>query len=575
MYIIKISNKKKDFCFPELENEKIIYFENFIININYDDFLNNYKESTTEVSFVETPTGKSSLRAQDNSELDFVKMLLNKVTGNLEIEKKILSGRKVYYHYSENQIIFSSHINLLRKAGVELIENSEILPEFFVHRFVTAPNTFYKNIYQLKPSETIVIKFSNRTLDLVKDVDYSPFKKSSNKELVYSHGDNYQEKIKKLLEKSLTNLSPVKDRVTSMLSGGLDSSILYKILYHKFNISTSFSTCYPFDNKKIGEAQYAKTAADYFKADHQHKDFSNNDYVRGVIESIYLAEEPLFHLQTVMFNLLFKNMPNNKIVISGQGADGFFGSPSHNRLYNSNKLKYRLLSFSPLPKIIWKFGNYNLSKELNIAKRYRNTRYLPLKDKNHFIWSIGNQGDKKWVAKYFKVSEEEINSNRLQLVESLSDKSMYEIMTSLDFIGDKSATEGIWSKIAEAHKNIIYYPFNNEELIKYNMSLPWNLKLKTMKGLLHYVARQNDVPDFIINRKKKGFFVSPTDWLSHGIMNSLIPLAGKVIDIEVLKELQETSKGFLFWNFLNYAIWKRLFINNESVDSLINELDLK
>ncbi|SDS79984.1 Asparagine synthetase B (glutamine-hydrolyzing) [Gillisia sp. Hel1_33_143] len=574
MYLIKISIKQQKFHFPELENEIIYNYNNFEIQICYDNFLNSVSENDNDLTFTETPTG-NVIQNDDNSALDYVSMFFDKTSGRLNVEKKILSGRKVYYYHTEDEILISSHIKLLKKAGVQLFENTAILPEFFVHRFVTAPNTLYKDIFQLKPSEKISVQLDGNAIVLLKNKDYAPFSKSSNKDLVYSNAENYQDKIKNLLEKSLTNLRPVKDRVTSMLSGGLDSSILYKILYHKFNISTSFSTCYPFDNKEVGEAQYAKTAAEYFKADHQHKEFTNNDYVKGVIESIYLAEEPLFHLQTVMFNLLFKNMPNNKIVISGQGADGFFGSPSHNSLNNSQKLKYKLLSIPPFPKLIWKFGDHSLSKELNIAKRYRDTKHLPFANKDHFIWSIGNQGDKKWVAKYFNVTEEQINSNRLKIIDNVSDKSLYEIMTSLDFIGDKSATEGIWSKIAEAHKNIIYYPFNNENLIKYNMSLPWDLKLKKMKGLLHYVARQNDVPEFIINRKKKGFFISPTDWIGQGVMNPLIPLAAKVVDIKILKELQKNSKGFLFWNFLNYAIWKRLFIDNESVESLLNELELK
>jgi len=29
------------------------------------------------------------------------------------------------------------------------------------------------------------------------------------------------------------------------------------------------------------------------------------------------------------------------------------------------------------------------------------------------------------------------------------------------------------------------------------------------------------------------------------------------------------------WNILNYCIWKRLFIYNESVDDLVEELNLK
>ena len=36
---------------------------------------------------------------------------------------------------------------------------------------------------------------------------------------------------------------------------------------------------------------------------------------------------------------------------------------------------------------------------------------------------------------------------------------------------------------------------------------------------------------------------------------------------------RDPEKAMLFWNMINYAIWKRICVDNESADDLINELD--
>ena len=34
----------------------------------------------------------------------------------------------------------------------------------------------------------------------------------------------------------------------------------------------------------------------------------------------------------------------------------------------------------------------------------------------------------------------------------------------------------------------------------------------------------------------------------------------------------ESKKAMVYWNILNYSIWKRLFINNEPLEVLLEEL---
>ena len=90
------------------------------------------------------------------------------------------------------------------------------------------------------------------------------------------------------------------------------------------------------------------------------------------------------------------------------------------------------------------------------------------------------------------------------------------------------------------------------------------------------IARQSNLPKFIINRPKSAFGVRSKTWsMKGGVFEPLVPLASKVFDEKQIRYMQSSDpkKAMTFWNMLNYSIWKRLCINNEPLDDLIEELN--
>ena len=85
-----------------------------------------------------------------------------------------------------------------------------------------------------------------------------------------------------------------------------------------------------------------------------------------------------------------------------------------------------------------------------------------------------------------------------------------------------------------------------------------------------------EVPEFIITRPKTGFAIKDKHWAERGnIFEPLVPLAKKVFDEKQIRDMQSTDpkKAMTYWNILNYSIWKRLCINNEPVEILLDELN--
>src|SRR5204863_5169851 len=101
-------------------------------------------------------------------------------------------------------------------------------------------------------------------------------------------------------------------------------------------------------------------------------------------------------------------------------------------------------------------------------------------------------------------------------------------------------------------------------------------KLREPKALMRGALRRLEVPEFIIERPKSSFGLNLGGWaLKGGIFEALVPMAAKVLPEEDIRSLQseEWPKASTFWAMLNYAIWKRLCVEGETLDSLQEELE--
>jgi asparagine synthetase B (glutamine-hydrolysing) len=173
------------------------------------------------------------------------------------------------------------------------------------------------------------------------------------------------------------------------------------------------------------------------------------------------------------------------------------------------------------------------------------------------------------------VTEEEIIRERYSFIKEFSDMSIYDIWSLYSLFGDEDVTLSILSKIGEGNKRIIYFPFYDLNLLNYVFSIPWSLKLRKHNILAKELARQSKLPDFIINRPKSSFGIHSRQWsIKGGAFEALVPLASKVFEEKEIRKMQsyDLKKAMTFWNILNYSIWKRLCINNEPLEFLLEEL---
>lgn len=577
MFAVAITNQ------PLKVSEKGINIKEFeqkgrVITVYTDDLFTELEQIGENLQITEVPFNKK--RARLNTKF-LSRVVVDMKNETIEIFNPTTSGRTIYYHIQNGREFYcSTHIFLLRSFGVKIEENREVLPEFFVYRDVMPPNTLYKGIKKVAFGERLKFSLSNEKVSVKSSHFVFSELKIRGKSI-----DKISREVLDILSNSIASIKPAKSDIALLLSGGLDSSILFKLSKDILDINRTFSTDFPFlDSRGDIEKRYSLSASKALGAEHSHVEFTVEDYLRGFIEAIDAAEEPIHHLQSVLIYLLFKKgIPDRfHTIISGLGADVLFGFDLHNELFVCNSPRYRVLSSLPWIKIPVKLmvrltgrgkGVYQKIKLRNILKNSIN-----IENSNHVIWELGAYGSEQWTMKYFGCSYDDIINSRFRAINKYRNHSLYDLISILGTIDSAKATLEIWNKLAEKNKKMIYYPFCEEELLNYSMSIPWDIKLQKPKNVLRHVARLLKVPEFIITRSKSGFGMGAEAWaVKGGAFEPLIPLCKGIFEREKMVQLQSTDpeKSMTFWNILNYCIWKRLFIYNESVDDLVEELNVK
>jgi len=466
---------------------------------------------------------------------------------------------------------------MLRKAGVKIEEDPSVLPEFFVYRYIMPPQTLYKNVEQLVAGSRLRIKLFNGKCKIASASQFTLPKQEKELKSV----ENISKQVSDYLSKCIQLLSPSRDRLVVLLSGGLDSSILFKACQTTLGIDTTCSTGYPFEDPRNNvEKEYALSAAEALQAKHEYYEPTNNEYLRGFVEAVSAAEEPIHHLQSVMIYLLFKKgLPQSKdIAVSGFGADGCWGWALLEAMHRSSKKLFKLL-LNPLMVRPFRIASQVTGRGgyfIDTSLKWKSSRNCSLQDPNHIIWDVYRYGSEDWVCENLNVSRHDIIKDRCNAIKSMEGRSVYDIISFYAFLGETSATQSIWAKLGESQHKVLFNPFTYSDLLSYSYTIPWDLKLRTHKNILRWTARQYGIPEFIIGRPKSGFNIRAKGWGKRGgIFDSLIPLASKVFDENQIRNMQSSNpeKAMTFWNILNYSVWKRLCINNESMDVLLEELD--
>ena len=244
-------------------------------------------------------------------------------TEELFLARDRLGIKPLYYKLNSKYFTFASNTKALIGKNNNEINHESLHYQFTLHSVVPAPNTILKNIYKLEPGHSITIMSNGKVL----------------KNKYYALDDieiNYNIKENEIIEESERLLMNAIEKrfytadvdVGVLLSGGLDSSLIVAMAAKsKLSKINTFSIGFPTINDEVGdEFYYSDMVSKQFNTNHYKYNINQDQLIESLDDVIKEMPEPMFSQDSSAFYLLAKEVSKNqKVVLSGQGADELFG----------------------------------------------------------------------------------------------------------------------------------------------------------------------------------------------------------------------------------------------------------
>ena len=504
--------------------------------------------SDTEVLLKLLQTQDVSILSQLNGMFAFG--LYNKLDNSIVIARDPVGIKPLFYFYDGQYFAFASEIKALTKLpyiAKNLRIKTQSIGYYFRIGFIPEPYTIFENIYKF-PAGNYGI-FKNNTLKILQyQTPISYIKKDWKLNF-----DNTLETLQRLLEDSV-KLRMISDvPIGTLLSGGIDSSLITAIA-QKHNSLPINTFSIGFNSSKHNEAYYAKEIANYLGTNHHEYIVSEDEAVQMLSSIISTYDEPYADSSAFPTMIVFHLASNLvKVTLSGDGGDELFGG------YGSYIWQKRL---SKIPGIFHKPVSLLLSRgndrEKRVSPMFDNKNIIDL---HSHIFS---------VEQYFFTTNEllsiapnlTIDNIAKGIISSYKGYSLLETQMLFDFniyLKDDLLVKIDRASMAYTVENRT--PLLDKRIIELAFSLPEHYKIyknkqkHILKELLALYLPRN-----LFERPKQGFSIPLSDWLK----NKWKFLIDDFLDKEIInqagwidyKETEKLKKRFLQGdNYLYNKLW--------------------
>ena len=411
-------------------------------------------------------------------------------------------GKKpFYYYFKENKFIFSSKIKpIIKLLGYTPKLNKVALSQYLQYFTPLAPNTFYSGIEKLDKASYMILDTTPQKQGQTSNLKIKRYYKIKTYKKIKDEKTALKN-IEELLFDSVEKRSIADVEVGTLLSGGIDSSLISTI-YSKIcdkKIYT-FSVGYQTDTK-YSELPYANLVAKNIKSNHTALEIAQEEYIESLDEVFENLEEPHADPAAIVLFHLTKKIQKEgiKAVLSGEGSDELF-------LGYDNYAKF--LKYYNFADTLSGEQNHFLDDIIGaLQTNTKESEYLKRVVKKQTIYNS-----------FGEIYTERQRKKLLQKVATFKSenpkKDPVDWMSYIDmkiWLGEALLSKV--DKICMAHSIENRNPFLDYRLVDTVFSIDSKLKVgDTNKYLLKKIASKY-IPDEIINRAKKGFNSPFNEWL--------------------------------------------------------------
>lgn len=405
-------------------------------------------------------------------------------------------GIKPFYYYQTNDtFLFASEIKaFLEHPKFERVLNKEIIGPYLSFSFTPTTETFFKNVYRLDPGCSLTYKNNKLTIKRYYTISFNEKKRDFNKVV-----DDISKTMKDSVEHHM--LSDVE--VGSFLSSGIDSSYIVSLAKPDKTYTVGY------DIPKYNEIEYAKDLTDKLGIQNKSKKINKEEYMNIVPKILYHMDEPSSDPAAIALYFVSELASKDvKVVLSGEGADEFFGGYNSYReevdLKFYNKIPYFLrhlaaLCFGLLPE--FRGRNFIVRRGTKLENNYIGVNKVFSEKERKKVLNCKDQIKNKDITKpIFDEFKEKDNITKMQAID-IQFWLIKDILQKADRMTMANSIEG-------------RVPFIDTEVFGLASSLTERDKVtKENTKVALRAAAKKDIPNESYKKKKLGFPVPLREWI--------------------------------------------------------------
>lgn len=486
----------------------------------------------------------------------FAFAIYDKKSNELFLARDNFGIKPLYYTVMDGTFMFASEIKaFLDTPDFKKELNEDILQAYLEFSFVPTNETFFKGVYRLDAGSSLLYKDGDIKIDKYFRLDFK------DKEQTF---DEAVESISEVMKDSVSRhlLSDVE--VGSFLSSGIDSSYIVSLA----KPAKTYTVGYDID--KYDEISYAKDLTEKLGINNTSKVIKMDEYMEELPKIMYYLDEPMSDPAAISLYFVAKLASRDvKVVLSGEGADEFFGG------YNYYREEVDMKFYNKIPYFIRHF----IGKIASLFPEGRGFNFLVRRGEkleNSYIGVNRNFSEKmarKVLSKEYNLRGIDVtkeiykqfagysNIHKMQAID-INYWLMKDILLKADRMTMASSLEG-------------RVPFIDKEVFKVasGLSIDYKVTKENTKVALRKAAKEV-IPTEAYKKKKLGFPVPIREWMKTTEVSDEIrkmfnkEFTSKFFKVDVINELLDehiSGKKDNYrkvWTIYSFLTWYEIFFVN-------------
>ncbi len=469
-----------------------------------------------------------------------------------------------YYTQVDGTLVFSSEIkSILAYPEMKREVNEEALEQYMSFQYSVLPETFFKGIYRLPAGHYMLMQDGKLEVHQYFDPLMQPAKNPESLEKTVAE-------IEEVVHESTIAHMIADVEVGASLSSGVDSSYLVS----EFPGQKTYTVGFLDKQSKYNEIRYAEGLTKELGKVNISQTITSDEYFDSIDRVMYFMDEPLADPSCIALYFVDQLAAKDiKVVLSGEGADEFFGG------YNIYHEPLSLAGYQKLPRFIRralaavakKLPNFKGRSFLIRGSKTVEERFIG----NANLFSV-EEREKILKSRLTHVTPADIVAPYYKKCKGLSDIAKMQYIDMNFWLQGDILLKA--DKMSMAHSLEARVPYLDVKVFDYVKDLPIDYRVndKATKRAFRIAAKRH-LPEATANKKKLGFPVPIRVWLKEEKYFGLIEAAfatetaKKYFDQALLEKLLVDHKNGKadnsrkIWAVYVFLVWHRIYIEPENV----------